>query len=92
MATHLDLPEVKCPCCGKLLDAVTNADGGDSLPEPGCISVCIECQAILEFDDEMQLVLLTEKTKAELDDDTIDMLEQIQRNLAYATRRDATIQ
>ena len=91
MATHVDLPVSKCPQCGITLGAASNADGDRLSPEPGSLSVCIGCQAILEFDDDLQLMTLTNETRAQLDDETMDYLEQIQRNLALALRKHASV-
>lgn len=52
-----DLPEQPCPACGKLLDA---ANGEDNVaPEPGNLTVCIHCAAILEFDAGLKLLPLS---------------------------------
>jgi hypothetical protein len=36
------------PCCGQWLDGFTNHKGGRS-PKPGDFSLCVYCQAFLEF-------------------------------------------
>ena len=52
------LPLDECPYCGKKLDAVTGVgapDQVDEAPDPGSLSVCIECAHILVFDDNLRL-------------------------------------
>ena len=48
-----------CPNCGNFLDAATQI-GGDAKPDPGDISVCIECAAILQFGDDLALTIFPE--------------------------------
>lgn len=43
-----------CPKCGKTLDAATNVVR-DAMPDPGDVTVCIGCAAVLQFGPEMKL-------------------------------------
>lgn len=54
------MPEAHCPTCDEKLDAVTSIDA-DGMPERGDISLCAYCGEILEFDDNMQLIVITEE-------------------------------
>lgn len=47
----------RCPNCGKKLDACSGLDRG---PGPGDLTVCIECSALVRFDDDMQLTGFSE--------------------------------
>lgn len=53
MALTTRLPLDLCPSCGQKLDAATNLDYHK--PEVGDISVCINCQSVLEWDQNMRL-------------------------------------
>lgn len=58
MSNHIaKMPKCHCPECGKDLSAATciSEDDMHSQPEPGDLSLCIECGTPLEFDSEMKL-------------------------------------
>jgi hypothetical protein len=45
-----------CPHCGKRLDRATAADPADKVPpEPGSLSICIGCGAVLIFGADLTL-------------------------------------
>lgn len=48
--------EDHCPRCKQKLDAATSSTGYD-IPKPGDLSVCLGCQAVLQWDDSMKLQL-----------------------------------
>lgn len=52
------VPTSKCLHCGVENDAATSV-GEDAGPEPGNITVCIECGHIMAYDTEMKLRELT---------------------------------
>lgn len=49
------MPECCCPVCQSQLNGATPADFGDARPEPGNISLCINCAAVLVFADDLTL-------------------------------------
>jgi hypothetical protein len=49
------LPAVKCPGCGKKLDAATHADDPGLKPSPGDYSICLYCGALHVFDETLRL-------------------------------------
>ena len=55
------VPESHCPDCGYLMDRSGTDDG--SSPEPGDVSICIRCAAILCFTGNL---CLCRATKAEI--------------------------
>ena len=55
MALTTRLPTDACPSCGKTLDAATNLD--HHTPEAGDVTVCLGCQSVLEWDENMKLRL-----------------------------------
>ena len=81
MPDHINLPASTCPHCGYELDAASNADGTDQQPEPGAISLCIKCQEILEFDEDLQLIAATEETLDSIDDETMATINDIRAML-----------
>lgn len=62
----LRTPESACPHCGKKLDAATSPDLAS--PDPGDITICLGCTAILKFDEKLMIVAIEQPE-----------LEQIQR-------------
>lgn len=48
------LPTQLCPACGEALDAATNVTG-TLQPEPGDVTVCIGCAAVLRFSADLKL-------------------------------------
>ena len=59
-----------CPVCGHKLDASTRVEADGHKPKPGSISVCIECAAVLTFDEGMHLRLMTAEEVRTLPDET----------------------
>lgn len=49
----------QCPSCHTKLDAATNADGHNSFPEEGDLSICINCHHVLVFDKNLVLKPMT---------------------------------
>jgi hypothetical protein len=68
------MPETPCPACGAVFDA---ASGDDCRPEPGALSICIRCAAMLQFTSTLGLVELTAAEFLELPDDVQSELRQI---------------
>lgn len=56
--------EDRCPACGHRLTHATGIST-DSPPEPGDLSVCIRCAAVLIFGPDMVLEKFTGKLDAE---------------------------
>ena len=65
MATVTDpsitrLPEHPCPECGYRLDAAGTTDGQPGSPSPGDCSVCMMCNTLLVYTDDLDLRRMTE--------------------------------
>lgn len=62
-------PGLHCPVCNEIVDAHSNAEGGDQGPaQDGDVAVCIFCTAFLMFtDDAARVVELPPDEWAELD-------------------------
>lgn len=54
-----------CLNCGKLLDASTSVDG-DHAPSPGDATVCLDCQHLMMYADDMTLRNLTDEEMIEV--------------------------
>lgn len=54
MTSHR-IPGGRCPECGYQLDGASTLLGDARPPGPGDFSVCIECMAVLRFDEMLQL-------------------------------------
>lgn len=63
--------DTKCPCCGHVMNAVTGAEGESESPNPGDVSVCIECTSYLIFDHDLKLQVMTVDEVCELDSEVL---------------------
>jgi hypothetical protein len=59
------LPPHKCTACGYDIDCATGLKP-DEIPEPGSISICLNCGAIGIYTQDMQLRQATRKEEAKL--------------------------
>jgi len=69
-----EMPEAACPACGAVFD---RASGSGSKPEPGSLSICIRCAAMLQFTSTLELAELTAAEFLELPDDVQRELRRI---------------
>lgn len=53
--------ENRCPKCDYKLDDHTCATGGEEMPSPGDIGICLNCKTILIFDENLDQREPTEK-------------------------------
>ncbi len=65
---HTKMGKDNCPTCNYELDCATKATGEHETPMPHDVSICSNCGEHLEYADDMALILLTDKTKSELSD------------------------
>lgn len=63
------LINVVCPNCNAQLDDATNLDDESLRPKPGDVSCCIKCAAVLEYQDDMTLRVLSSDELLDLPDD-----------------------
>lgn len=57
------LPETKCTKCEAIINEATHTLGEDSQPVPGDLSICIECEHVMIYADDMTLRDMTEAEK-----------------------------
>lgn len=77
------LPTVSCPTCGKTLDAATHPTE-DVSPSPGDVTICIGCQDILIFTDELGLRNVTD---ADIPEIPLDLVSRCQASLSKVKGR-----
>lgn len=65
-----------CPSCRKKLDGFT-AVQPETRPSPGDATVCAYCGELLEFTQEMDLILITNQTRQEIDPQQLQQMEQM---------------
>ena len=53
------VPLSPCTSCGHKMDAATSAQNDGAIPSPGDVTVCINCGAMNQYADDMQLKSLT---------------------------------
>lgn len=66
----------RCPHCGYLMDAASNADASKAAPVPGDYSVCLNCGEFLRFGSRLRLGRLT---RQQLEDVPVDVLIELGR-------------
>lgn len=74
-----------CPNCSYVLDAETPIFGGRG-PRPGDYSVCFSCGACLQFDRNLDHILLDEAVLTGLDISQPETARQL-RAISYHVRR-----
>jgi hypothetical protein len=63
------MPACLCPTCESKLDAATAFDDSGATARPGDVTICVYCNEILEFTEELMLVKVDITTlPAELQD------------------------
>lgn len=73
--TH-DIPPIKCPLCKYKMDSSTGI-GCDTSPKVGDITLCLNCGAILEFDELMFVLPASFEKMLELDSSTRKQIENL---------------
>lgn len=63
------MPPAMCPTCAKKLNRASSDSTTDG-PNPGDVTVCLHCGAILAFKDDMSLRVFTDEERETLDDAT----------------------
>lgn len=78
-----------CPHCGYQPDTATGIDS-DERPQPGNLSVCINCTGMLYFDDNLILQKLDEARFNALDEKTKKELQFMVQMLGRLRRKKTT--
>ncbi len=75
---HFDIPDApSCPNCGKVLDSATSIRS-DGPPDPGALSVCMYCAALLQFQPALGLVRLA-RVPDDTDDETRRTIDKLRK-------------
>ncbi len=86
MSQHRLAADNRCPACAATLDGATGAEG--TRPEPGNLSICAYCQALLEFDETLHVRMIRPETLDMLNanPELMAVLRRIQAGLAERQR------
>jgi hypothetical protein len=69
----------RCPKCSYGINAATSILKGDtSLPDPDDYSICVNCGALLQFDDRLRLRAVRDPERA-FDNLTREQREKVQK-------------
>jgi hypothetical protein len=68
----------KCPSCGYKIDGHSAIDGGEDKPKKDDLSICFKCAVVNKYDEDLQLVLLTEEELTTMDP---VMQAEVQKNV-----------
>jgi hypothetical protein len=76
-----------CPGCGYRFDAHSQARDGDATPQPGDLTVCINCGGALVFGANLRVRPLTEAELSEIDPATLKLLSDTTAAVLEMQRR-----
>lgn len=76
---QVKVPDSACPKCLELLNVVNNCDG--FIPMPGDPTICVYCKSVLQFDNNMQLILCTKEAFKKLNSSTQMALKMMRQDL-----------
>jgi hypothetical protein len=77
--------ECCCPACGTRLEEATSTPDSDvEVPEPGALSVCVYCGAVLWFTADLTLMAITPDDWAAMDAETRALVERTRADVARA--------
>lgn len=76
---QIKVPDSACPKCLELLNKVSNNEG--FIPMPGDPTVCVYCKSVLQFNDEMQLIICTKEAFEKLNSSTQQALKCMRQDL-----------
>jgi Zn ribbon nucleic-acid-binding protein len=83
MGEDITVPESRCTACGHLMNAANVvSEDGQGIPEPGDITVCIQCGHLMAFGDELRLRDLTDEEAKEIVGDERILIIKKARDLA----------
>ena len=66
-----------CPECGKVLDCSTSVEFDGAKPSPGDISICLDCTAILEFGENLELKRISNEDFSSLPENIKNSLKKV---------------
>lgn len=72
------LPMDQCPTCAYRFDAATSADDKPVSPQPGDLSICLNCGEALVFGEDLRYTIATQETITRLDNPTRSLLARAQ--------------
>lgn len=73
----------KCPNCEFSVKAVFNYEEGKDPPQPGNIVVCLKCDKLMEFREDMTLRLFSNE-----EFDLLPILDQFNLNIGIETNKE----
>lgn len=83
------VPAITCLSCGKVLNAATKVEGDAAGPEPGNVSICLQCGHVMAFGDDLTLRELTDEEAHEIAGDPVVLKLQRLRGKVMAAKQEA---
>ncbi len=65
-----------CPTCNYKIEVAVALVGEHQAPNPHDVNICLNCGEHLEYADDMALIILTEKTKKQLTENDLYLLDK----------------
>ena len=78
------MTQSNCPTCGHVIDAASDPTG-EATPEPGDFTVCLYCQDLFKFGENLRLEPLQESDIAKLPLDVVSRYQSAIRKVMAAT-------
>lgn len=63
-----------CPCCNSVVDSAATVNDNADIPKPKDLTICVYCAAVLQFTDDMDLMLFPKVLFDSLDEEEQDEL------------------
>lgn len=69
-------PDARCPYCNAEINRATSASGAEA-PSPGDLSLCVYCQGLSVFSDDLTFRKITDEERASIDEETQGILNDV---------------
>lgn len=73
----MSLPWSACRICGYRVDSATQLDDPKAVPQPGDLTVCLNCGAVSAFDEALLLREPTDAEREQIDDQALSAITYI---------------
>lgn len=70
-----------CPVCNYTCDTASTIEGEHTPPNPGDVSICLNCGEWLEYASDMALIKMRQETISELDPEQLRQLHQGKKHI-----------
>jgi hypothetical protein len=76
---HARIEPSPCPHCQHKLDSAYSPSNPQAKPRPGDLTVCINCQEFLQFDNDLKVIKVTDELRAKIEQESPGTYKELQR-------------